>query len=192
MNYIKNRLMFWKIGARKGLVTLVFIDLRNIGQMTEDVSPIELFSFLKHYGFLVEKVLQSFNGHLVTQEGDCILSAFFDHSNDKGMDCCNYYFASEKIVESIMEDKILLSFFHTNKPVVVVSMCQGQCVYKVHGKRILGPFGSAVSTVEGLNGKISTKSSVIITDRSMANTCKDFTYEQVESDLFIVSRLARK
>ncbi|MCD7779348.1 MAG: adenylate/guanylate cyclase domain-containing protein, partial [Candidatus Gastranaerophilales bacterium] len=65
-----------KLGGTRGIVTILFVDIRNFTQISEDLAPQEVSSILNEYFSTIEPIIGKYHGIINKYMGDGVLAIF--------------------------------------------------------------------------------------------------------------------
>lgn len=71
-----------KLGGVRALVTILFVDIRNFTQISENLSPQDVTSILNEYFSTIEPVIAKYNGIVNKYMGDGVLAVFGEPIKD--------------------------------------------------------------------------------------------------------------
>ncbi len=72
-----------KLGGIRAVVTVLFVDIRNFTQMSENLAPQEVTSILNEYFSQIEPVIAKYNGIINKYIGDGVLAVFGEPIKDE-------------------------------------------------------------------------------------------------------------
>ena len=71
-----------KVGGTRAVVTILFVDIRNFTQISENLSPQDVTSVLNEYFSLIEPIIASHKGIINKYMGDGVLAVFGEPIKD--------------------------------------------------------------------------------------------------------------
>ena len=72
-----------KLGGARAVVTILFVDIRNFTQISENLSPQDVTSILNEYFSLIEPIIAKYNGIINKYMGDGVLAVFGEPIKDE-------------------------------------------------------------------------------------------------------------
>ncbi len=119
MNKVVSNLDNIDLGGVRTEVTVLFIDIRNFTEISENITAQEVSYILNEYFSVVEPIIAKYNGVVNKYMGDGILAIFGEPIKDKNH-AINAVMCSSDIIKavSILRDNFILE----NKPVIDIGV----------------------------------------------------------------------
>jgi len=166
--------------AREGILTFLFINIRNYVGLSENVTPEQLIEFLRYYIDTCDQKIINHGGQITRIEADRILAVWHKNNSSKIVErkcgLCAIELVQELSGTNFLEVNSCFKNF-----AVLLSISRGECIYVKDKSEIVEVIGDAAIRVEKMNGEEYHKNNNILIDKSFKSACHDFKYIDIPS-----------